>query len=207
MAGYGEKDVSCGSGGSAGGDDEPPNDHEPSGNGGDDSDDGDDDLYGSDSDEDWLEVFVSNGTSTLVAEVMFKAIIYFVTTKWKIGNTRLMRFVNAKGNTMLPLMTISQNEVKHHSTLTLLFDGLGGASAKKRKPMINDLKVKTDDHTLVKACFALETFNERPWLQSLKLEQVKGYVEAMEKRQNFVAQVQATVELVREFKALKDWCC
>ena len=175
-AGYGDKDVSrrASGGGGGGGDsgDEPPEDNNPS----DDDDGGDDDIYGSECEDDWMEVFISNGTSTLVSEVkgswLFKSIFYSVASKWKIGNTRVMRFVNGKGDTMIPSITIAQNEVKHQASLTLLFDGVGGASQKRRAISIADMAVREADLDGVKAVFNIRAFNSRGWLQSLPADKV-----------------------------------
>ena len=171
------------------------------------SDDGDDDdLQGSDNDE-WLELFIKNGTSTKVIEVkgswLFKSVYYQAAAKWRTS-TNAMRFVNVKGDTMIPSITIEQNKVKHHTTLTILFDGVGGASQKRRAISIVDMTVKTTDVDAVKAVFAITSFNSRGWLQTLSKDDTKEYLMEIENRKNLTQQVSSTIERVQEFKALKD---
>eukprot|EP00438_Fugacium_kawagutii_P016551 Skav230612 [mRNA] locus=scaffold3185:11140:12216:+ [translate_table: standard] len=190
-----------GYGGDGGGGDEP--EDEPS-----DDNSGDEDIYQSDN-EDWLEVFISNGSSTMVSEVkgswLFKSIFYSVATKWKIGNTRVMRFVNVKGDTMIPNITIAQNEVKHRGTLTLLFDGVGGASQKRRAISIADMTIRETDLDGVKAVFNIKKFNSRGWLATLPADKVKDYLMEIENRKNLPQQVSSTLERINEFKSVKDW--
>ena len=123
----------------------------------------------------------------------------------KVGlSTNSMRFVNVKGDTMIPSITIEQNKVKHHSTLTLLFDGKGGASQKRRAISIVDMTVKPSDVDAVKAVFSITSFNSRGWLQSLSKDDTKEYLMEIENRKNLTQQVSSTIERVQEFKALKD---
>ena len=111
-----------------------------------------------------------------------------------------MRLMMTNGDMMTDTDTISQSLKVLNLTLNIK-----AGAPKKRKPTITDLKMKNDDPTLVKNVFVLSKFNEMPWLSSLNPEQMKSYLASLESSRHFNSQVMATVELIQEYRHLKDW--
>eukprot|EP00438_Fugacium_kawagutii_P000292 Skav205253 [mRNA] locus=scaffold1841:18594:19640:- [translate_table: standard] len=80
----------------------------------------------------------------------------------------------------------------------------GSAPPRKRKINFKDLRQLNDDHEYVKAVFAVDTFKEDKWLESLEADKVRSYFRAIKSRNHFDHQVASTVSHVREFAKLKD---
>ena len=80
-----------------------------------------------------------------------------------------------------------------------------GGTQKKRKCTISEMKPKPTDPKLVSDIFKVEVFNDEAWLETLPKETLNAYYKDLQKTKGFPAQVQVTVDYIREFKALKDF--
>ena len=93
--------------------------------------------------------------------------------------------------------------ISDDAVIYLAICGQGGTT-KKRRCTIADLRPKAGDHALVASCFAIQTFNEEKWLNSLNEDELNDYYKELKDIKSYPAQLQTTVNFIREMKALKD---
>lgn len=81
--------------------------------------------------------------------------------------------------------------------------GGGGGGTKRKAISISEMTVKEEDHPNAKAVFNIKSFISRGWLHSLNDEDLKVYFENLKSARGFPGQVEATLNKIREYQALK----
>jgi len=100
-------------------------------------------------------------------------------------------------------VVIHYEEDKPYYTFEVQVCARGGGGTKRKAITFSEMTVKEEDHPSVKAIFNIKSFISRGWLQSLSEQDLKEYLANLKSARGFPGQVEATLNKIREYEALK----